>query len=101
VVLLGAILIFQAAGSPAVIQLVLKLANYTYGPLLGLFAFGLFCRTPVRDHAVPFICLVSPAICYVLDERSAAWFGGYKFGNELLVVNGLLTSFGLFLARRQ
>ncbi|HKS38510.1 MAG TPA: sodium:solute symporter [Verrucomicrobiae bacterium] len=100
VVLLGAILVFQAAGSPAVIQLVLKLANYTYGPLLGLFAFGLFCHTPVRDRCVPFICLLSPAVCYVLDERSAVWLGGYRFGNELLVVNGLLTCLGLFLVRR-
>jgi Na+/proline symporter len=95
VVLLGVILIFNAVNSPAVIQLVLKLANYTYGPLLGLFAFGLFCRRTVLDRSVPFVCLLAPLVCYVLDRNSEAWFGGYRFGNELLVLNGLFTCTGL------
>ena len=96
--LLAVILIFEAVGSPAVIQLIFKLANYTYGPLLGLFAFGLFWRRAVLDRSVPFVCLLAPIICYLLDENSVAWFGGYRFGNELLVVNALLTCGGLWLA---
>jgi len=97
VVLFAVILIFNAVNSPAVIQLVLKLANYTYGPLLGLFAFGLFCRRTVLDRSVPFVCLLAPLICYVLDENSSSWFGGYRFGNDLLILNGLLTCAGLWL----
>ncbi len=93
--LLLTILAFQAVGTPSVIGAVLKLANYTYGPLLGLFVFGLVCGRRVRDGWVPLVCAVPPVACYLLDTNSKAWFSGYSFGNELLILNGLLTVLGL------
>ncbi|MBI4660291.1 MAG: sodium:solute symporter [Verrucomicrobia bacterium] len=99
-VLLLVILGFEALNSQAVITAVLTLAGYTYGPLLGLFAFGLIHRRAVRDRLVPVICVLSPAVCYVLDANSQAWFKGYRFGFELLMLNGLLTYLGLWVIAR-
>jgi Na+/proline symporter len=98
--LLVAILVFWAINRRSVIDTVLYLANFTYGPLLGLFAFGLLSRTPVRDQWVPLICVVAPVLCYLLSAKSEKWFGGYGFGQELLIVNGLLTALGLWALRR-
>ena len=100
VILLFVILAFRLINSDAVITAVLKLAGYTYGPLLGLFAFGLFCSRPVRDQFVPIVCVVSPALCYSLDSNSAQWFHGYRFGFELLMLNGAITALGLLLLSR-
>ena len=100
VVLLLVILGFRVLNSDAIINAIFKLAGYTYGPLLGLFAFGLFNRRRVNDRLAPAICVASPLVCYLLDENSVAWFGGYKFGFELLMLNGLLTAAGLFLISR-
>lgn len=97
--LLLAILAFAWAGTDAIIGAVLKLANYTYGPLLGLFAFALYGRGRPRGAWVPAACLVPPVLCGVLDANSRAWLGGYAFGNELLAVNGALTFAGLWLAK--
>jgi len=98
--LLTVILIFKASGNEAVINLVLKLANYTYGPLLGLFAFGLFCKLRVKDRWVPAVCLAPPVLCWLLEINGPALLGGYVFSNELLGINGALTFFGLWLARQ-
>lgn len=95
--LFAVILLFRRLNSRAIIDTILTLANYTYGPLLGLFAFGLFTRWRVYDIWVPLVCFASPWICYLLDLRSAAWFNGYQFGYELLLVNGLITFTGLLL----
>lgn len=100
-VLLMVILGFEAVGTESIIYAVLKIANYTYGPLLGLFVFGLACDWRVRDRLVPLACVIPPVACYLLDANSAAWFNGYKFGNELLILNGLLTCGGLFLIRER
>ena len=97
VILLAVILLFRALNTQAIIDTVLMLAGYTYGPLLGLFFFGIFTKRNVRDKFVPVVCLLSPVLCYVLNENSKAWFGGYLFGNELLIVNGLLTFGGLYI----
>jgi len=91
------IILFRLLNSRAVIDTILVIANYTYGPLLGLFAFGLFSRRSIRDAWVPVVCLLSPVICYVLDLYSVWLMSGYKFGYELLAVNGLITFFGLWL----
>lgn len=101
VVLLAAILIFRALNEGAVIQLVLSMAGYTYGPLLGLFALGLFTRVRLRGAAIPLVCLAAPVICAVLSTNSARWFHGYRFGFELLILNGLLVAGGLVLLARQ
>ena len=98
VVLLLVILVFRAWNNQSVIDLVLKMAGYTYGPLLGLFTFGLVCRTRIRERFVPVICVVAPVLCWLLDVNSKAWFG-YKFGNELLILNGAMTWAGLWLIR--
>jgi SSS family transporter len=97
VILLLVILGFRALNSDAIINAIFKLAGYTYGPLLGLFAFGLFTRRRVNDRLAPVCCVASPLVCYLLDENSAAWFGGYQFGFELLMLNGLLTAAGLLV----
>lgn len=91
------ILIFNRLNSKEVITAVFDLAGYTYGPLLGLFAFGAFLKRPVKDRLVPFICIAAPILTYILNEHSAEWFNGYKFGFERLIINGLITFIGLLL----
>jgi len=93
------IVIFNAVNNAAVVTAIFKVASYTYGPLLGLYSFGLFfsSRRQVRDRAVPFVCLISPAICYYLSMNSAKLLGGYVFDNELILVNGLITFVGLWI----
>ena len=90
------ILIFRQVNSKEVITAVFDIAGYTYGPLLGLYAFGMFNKRPVLDRAVPFICLASPVLTYIVNENSAAWFGGYQFGFERLLLNGLFAYAGLW-----
>lgn len=91
------ILLFSIINDESVIKELFVIAGYTYGPLLGLFSFGLIMNREVRDRLVPVVCLISPALCYVLKDNSKDWFNGYEFGFELLLVNGILTFFGLFL----
>ena len=82
---------FRAIGSQSVINAVYTIAGYTYGPLLGLFIYGIVSRRNVRDTIVPFICGVSPLITYVLAMNSERWFGGYQMGFENLLVNAAIT----------
>lgn len=92
------IIIFNAINDGAVVSAIFKVASYTYGPLLGLYSFGLFVgKRQVNDKLVPFICLISPAICYYLSTHSASIMGGYVFDNELILVNGLITFVGLLV----
>jgi Na+/proline symporter len=92
------IIIFNAITNTAVVNAIFKVASYTYGPLLGLYSFGLFLgNRQVKDKLVPFICLISPAICYYLSINSAKLLGGYVFDNELIIVNGLITLAGLWI----
>lgn len=91
------IIIFNAINDKAVVTAIFSVASYTYGPLLGLYAFGLFAgKRQVKDKLVPFICLISPAICYYLSSHSTTLFG-YTFDNELILVNGMITFAGLLL----
>ena len=99
-VLLAAILVFKALNQGSVIQLVLSMAGYTYGPILGLFSLGLFTRVRVRPGSVPWICMAGPLVCAVLDANAPRWLGGYQFGFELLILNGLLVATGLWLVAR-
>ena len=94
------ILVFNALNSTSVIDAVYRLASYTYGPLLGLFAFGILCKRSVHDKWVPVVAILAPIICLVLDLNSVAWFNGYHFSYEILPLNGLLTMAGLWLARK-
>jgi len=97
IVLLIVIIIFNEINDEAVITKLFKVAGYTYGPLLGLYAFGLLTKKVIKDKFVPVICIASPVICYFLQENSEAWFNGYKMGFELLIINGLLTFTGLMM----
>ena len=91
-----AVMVFRWINDPSMIGLILKLAGYTYGPLLGLFAFGMFTRRQPRDAWLPLVALAAPALCWLIDSHQAAWFGGYQIGLELLILNGALTFAGLW-----
>lgn len=91
------ILAFRLINSTSVIDAIYILCGYTYGPLLGLFAYGLLTRRSVCDRAVPYVALAAPLLCFLLDQAAARWLG-YQFGYELLMLNGGLTFAGLWLS---
>lgn len=95
------IFIFNVLNNTSVIDAVYTLASYTYGPILGLFAFGLSVKTPVRDRYIPLVAIASPILCFILDRHSQEWFGGYSFSYELLILNALFTYIGLLLLIRR
>ena len=95
------ILIVKEINEKSLIDTVLNVAGYTYGPLLGLFAFGLFTKLPVRDKLVPLICILSPLVSYIVSSHSEQWFAGYKIGIEILIINGMITFLGLFLISKK
>ncbi len=95
-VFLVLILAFRWADSPSMILVILKLAGYTYGPLMGLFAFGMITRRVVADRWVPWIAVAAPALCFAIDANQAALFGPYQIGLELLVLNAALVFGGLW-----
>jgi SSS family solute:Na+ symporter len=101
IILLTVIVLFRTINDRAVIDKLFTVAGYTYGPLLGLFAFGLFTKFSVRDRWVPLVALLSPVICYILSEYSVNIFHGYRFGFELLILNGFITFAGLLLLRKK
>jgi Na+/proline symporter len=94
------IILFRQLNSTSLIDAIYTLASYTYGPLLGLFTFGLFTTRQPDDRLVPYICLASPFVCFLLN-MAAQHLWGYRFGYELLMFNGLLTFLGLFLIGRK
>lgn len=91
------ILLFKAFNNQSLLDAIYRLVSYTYGPLLGLFAFGLFTKRFPRDKFVPYICIASPILCYLIETivKEAA---GYRFGYEMLMLNGSITFAGLWLA---
>ena len=93
------ILLFRQLNSTSLIDAIYILASYTYGPLLGLFVFGLFTKKQPNGRLVPYICIVSPLLCYALD-MVAQRLWDYHFGYELLMLNGLLTFVGLYFTRK-
>lgn len=94
------ILIFKAVNNRSVIDAIYMIASYTYGPLLGLFVFGLFTQKRPRDKYVPYICVVSPLVCFATDYLTTRYVG-YSFGYEMLMVNGALTFWGLWIVSLQ
>ena len=92
------IILFEQWSSSGVITLIFTMASYTYGPLLGLFAFGLLTRRKVHERAVPIIAIAAPALCFIVSRNSASWLGGYTFSYEIIILNALLTMLGLWLA---
>ncbi len=98
VVFLLCIMVFFKLNDNSIIDIILDLAGYTYGPLLGLFSFGIFTRRKLPDTwAVTAVCLVAPVISYIISTNAKHWFNNYQIGIELLIINGLLTFLGLWL----
>ncbi|WP_430900760.1 MULTISPECIES: sodium:solute symporter [unclassified Paraflavitalea] len=95
------VLIFKEANNPSMIGVILRVAAYTYGPILGLFTFGLVTKRAVHDKWVPWICVVSPILCYIFDINQAKLLHGYEVGPEMLIINGALTFFGLLIISKK
>ena len=95
------IVLFWFINNDSVVTAVFKVAGYTYGPLLGLFAFGILTKKQVHDRYVPILGLLSPVITYIININSEAWLGGYKFGFELLLLNGLIMFTGLLILTKK
>jgi len=91
------IFIINLLNNDSVINTVYMVASYTYGPLLGLFAFGMFTKKAVKDRWVPLVAIISPVLCFILDYYSQVWFNGYQFSHERLILNALFTFLGLCL----
>jgi len=98
--LLVVIIVFRAINDQAVIDKLFTVAGYTYGPLLGLYAFGMFTPYQVKDKWVPLVAVLSPVLCYIISSNSMVLLNGYKFGFELLIVNGMITFAGLLLLKQ-
>jgi Na+/proline symporter len=101
VLFLFVILMFRALNNEAVIDKLFTIAGYTYGPLLGFYSFGLFTKRQVNDNRVPYIAILSPVICFIINIFSKQLLFGYVFGYELLILNGAFTFFGLFLISKK
>ncbi|MEI8109360.1 MAG: sodium:solute symporter [Chitinophagia bacterium] len=98
IVFLLCIMVFYEINDNSVIDIILDLAGYTYGPLLGLFAFGIFTKRLLPNSGtITLICLLAPLLSYILSKNASNWFNHYQIGIELLIINGLLTFIGLFL----
>jgi len=90
------ILAFYFSAERAIIDLIFVIASYTYGPLLGLYTFGFFTKREVIDKFVPIVCLAAPVLSFIINYYSETLFFGYVFSYELLILNGMLTFFGLY-----
>ena len=102
-IFLVCIVIFKIINQRAIIDLLLDIAGYTYGPLLGLFAFGILTKRNIHDRLVPLVCIVAPLISFglnTLSDQKMLW-GNYQIGLELLLINGLLTFSGLLLISKK
>ncbi len=95
------ILMFRWINDQSIINAVFIIAGYTYGPLLGLYAFGLFTKFKVKDQFVPYLAIAAPIITYLISKNSEKLLGGYKFGFEALILNGLLMFIGLYLLKKR
>ncbi|MCX2740032.1 sodium:solute symporter [Pontibacter anaerobius] len=89
------IIVFDILNNDNVVTAVFKVAGYTYGPLLGLYSFGIYTKRAVRDRFVPAVCIMAPLLTFIISYNSVDWFWGYEFGFEVLILNGLLTFIGL------
>jgi Na+/proline symporter len=102
ILILLVILLFNAVNNASVVTAIFKVATYTYGPLIGLFAFSLYAKhRNVMDKATPVICILAPLACFFIDKYSTALFNGYVFAEELIIVNGLITFLGLLLMSKK
>jgi Na+/proline symporter len=100
IILIIVIIIFRYVLKDNVIGSLLQVASYTYGPLLGLFAFGIFTKHQIHDKHVWWIAILSVLFTFVLNQNSKNWFDGFIFGYEILIFNGLFTFMGLYFVRK-
>ena len=91
------VMVFKEINNKSIINVILKVAAYTYGPLLGLFTFGIFTKRKVTEKLIPIVCLAAPALCYLFEANQALLLNNYKVGIELLLINGILTFIGVYL----
>jgi Na+/proline symporter len=91
------VIYFKWLDNKQIISILLTIASYTYGPLLGLFAFGILTKRSVQANVIPYVCLLAPCIAWLFDYFSPTMLGGYKFGFEMLPLNGALTFLGLWI----
>lgn len=96
-VFLACVFFFREVDNGSLIQILLVVAGYTYGPLLALFSFGILTKRGVNNATVPVICIIAPILCYILKQHDKEWLGGYAIGTELLIINAALTFALLFL----
>ena len=101
VLLILVILFFRTINNESIVMAVFRVAGYTYGPILGLFVFGMYSKRIVTDKWVPFVAFISPVICYFISKYSETILFGYKFGFELLILNGLITIAGLWMISKK
>ena len=90
------VMVYKWINEPSMIGVILKVAAYTYGPLLGLFTFGIITKRAVTDKLVPYVCIAAPILCFFIDKYQKQLFGSFEVGLELLIINGLLTFIGLW-----
>ena len=95
------VLVFYQVNNPSMIGVILKVAAYTYGPLLGLFTFGIITKRSVNDNLVPFVCIAAPIVCFFVDKFQKELLGGMQIGSELLLLNGFLTYTGLLIISKK
>jgi Na+/proline symporter len=97
IIFLACVFFFREVDNGSLIQILLVVAGYTYGPLLALFSFGILTKRGVNSLSVPVICILAPVLCYMLKQHDKEWLGGYAIGTELLIINAALTFALLFL----
>jgi Na+/proline symporter len=95
------VLVFYKVNNPSMIGVILKVAAYTYGPILGLFTFGILSKRIVNDKLVPWVCIAAPLICFFVDKFQKELLGDIQIGSELLILNGLLTYIGLLMVSKK
>jgi SSS family transporter len=95
------VLLYKWINEPSMIGVILKVAAYTYGPLLGLFTFGILLKRNVHDKLVPIVCVAAPILCFLIDKYQQYIFGSFQIGVELLIINGALTFIGLLLISKK
>ena len=97
ILMAACIYVIHLLNDDSVIQTVYKVASYTYGPLLGMFCFGIFTKKQVRDRWIPIAVIAAPVITWIIDVNSVVWFNGYQFSHERLILNAALTALGMLL----
>ena len=100
ILFIGLVFLFKWINDKNIVDLIFKIAGYTYGPLLGLFAFGILTKFQIRSKLLFMVLIFSPSICWIIDKWGSPMLGGYQFGYEMLILNGMLTFLGLWLIRK-